>query len=108
MQKGRSPSGSGRECRTGENAASCGPGIRTAFCTAEQPFCATRRSTGCGGCYARAGSLGAGWPTWVAKGFPDALGSRCADVLVDRQGLTQTVKAYVVVAVLDVGPAESF
>jgi hypothetical protein len=45
---------------------------------------------------------------WIAEGFPDALGSRGADALVDREGLAQTFLAFVVVAVLDVGPAESF
>src|SRR5262252_4984167 len=45
---------------------------------------------------------------WADEGFPDALGGRRADALVDREGLTQTVQALVVVVVLDVGPAESF
>jgi len=53
------------------------------------------------------GRLGALRLAWVAEGFPDALGSRCADALVDREGLTQAVQALVVVAVLDVGAAKS-
>jgi hypothetical protein len=36
------------------------------------------------------------------------LSCRCPDALVDREGLTQTIQALAVVAVLDVGPAESF
>jgi hypothetical protein len=36
------------------------------------------------------------------------LSCRCPDALVDREGLTQTILAFAVVAAVDVGPAESF
>ena len=80
-----------------------------ADCRADTPGCAVRaRSAGRGRYDARIRSLGVLRRAWVGEGFPDALGSRGAYALVDRESLTQTVEALVVVAVLDVGPAESF
>jgi hypothetical protein len=44
----------------------------------------------------------------VPESFLDALGAGRADALVDHEGLPQAVQALVMVAVPEVGPAESF
>src|SRR5215468_4989791 len=54
------------------------------------------------------GLWGGGCQLVVLDGLLDASRGGGADALVDRECLTQTVQALVVVAVLDVGPAESF
>ena len=53
-------------------------------------------------------AVGAFREAWAAQGFPETLSRRRPDALVDREGLTQTIQAFAVVAVLDVGPTESF
>jgi len=44
----------------------------------------------------------------IAEGFLDTLGTRCPDALVNREGPTQAIQAFVVVAVLEAGAAGSF
>ena len=44
----------------------------------------------------------------LLESFLDSPGAGAADALVDRECLLQKVQAFVVVAVLETGPAESF
>jgi len=84
-----------------------GQRIRAPLCTV-RPRHVQPKSAGCGRYNARIRSFSAFRRACFAESFPDALGARSTDALVDREGLTQAVQALVVVAVLDVGPAESF
>jgi len=44
----------------------------------------------------------------IAEGFLDALGTRCPDAPVNREGLSQAIQSFVGVAVLEAGAAGSF